>query len=511
MSKQPETPSNNSYAATVPASLDEIDELMRQYRPAARPPAATAAVASAPVAAEALAPVPAFARVVLTSPAPVLASTNPVHAPTNRVLAGTTVLASPASVLASNNPALASNNRVLASTTVLAATTPVLAPSNPAPAAASAVTSSAVLPPAAADNLTLKIVARGFNAIERSLLEGTVKVSQRRTPRLQLLGEHELDSADVVMIDTRDAPAMEWARRHPTLQRKAVIWVDGDTAPRGHTLARRPVQWPILPMLLARALEQAPTARPAPAATPSHNAPSHDAPATVAARPATMPQSAGPAPAGQAHTAMSTSAAAAPAATAPRALPVLVVDDSLAVRAYLRSLLESRGYEVKDVDCAQAAIDAVSSARFACLLMDVLMPGIDGYEGCKQIKAKLRGTPGVPIIMLTSKSSPFDRIRGKMAGCDAYLAKPVDPVKLYEVLAQHGARPGTNAGAAQPAVPAKREAVALPAGEPLARPLAPAAAPLLRAAPAWAPSAARPVSPDPRAFAPLPARRVFTP
>lgn len=59
------------------------------------------------------------------------------------------------------------------------------------------------------------------------------------------------------------------------------------------------------------------------------------------------------------------------------------------------------------------------------------MPGVDGYQVCKLIKSK-RAASKTAVIMLTSKGSPFDRIRGAMAGCDAYLTKPVDEDKLLE-------------------------------------------------------------------------------
>ena len=247
----------------------------------------------------------------------------------------------------------------------------------------------------------LKLVVRGFNPMEHSLLQGTVRLSQRRSPRMELLDYSEVANADIVMVDTRDAKAQAWAKGEAALAGKAVIWVDGAVAPRGHTLAKRPIQWPILPMLLARALENGPDSR------NNHN-PSRE--------------QAAPNPVGS-----------APAA---ESLPLLVVDDSLAVRAYLRSQLEQRGYQVAEAESVQAALDLVGKTAVACVLMDVLMPGIDGYEGCKRIKARLRGVANVPVLMLTSKSSPFDRIRGKMAGCDAYLTKPVDPKQLHETLAQ---------------------------------------------------------------------------
>lgn len=254
---------------------------------------------------------------------------------------------------------------------------------------------------------TLKLMAMGLTAMEQRLLEGTVKVSQRRNPRLVMLNVNQAMDADVLILNARDAGANQWAQKNTWISGKAVIWVEGADVPKGHTIARRPVQWPILPMLLARALENGPGAavkKAAPAA------------ASVA----------GP--------------AKDPGAVAPAALrahqSVLVVDDSLAVRAHLRSQLELRGFVVTDADSVQTAMGKVTTQTFDCVLMDVLMPGADGYEGCRQIKARQRSGRTLPVIMLTSKTSPFDRIRGKMAGCDAYLTKPVDPEQLYEVLTQ---------------------------------------------------------------------------
>lgn len=273
--------------------------------------------------------------------------------------------------------------------------------------------------PTAEPVAALKLAVKGLKPIELQLLEGLVKVSQRRTPRLEILADARAREADVVMIDAHDAEALSWARQRTWLAHRAVIWIDGIEAAPGHTLVRRPVQWPILPMLLARALESgpgtavssaslaAPTAPPLPAAVSSH-----------------VPQ-------------------------------ILVVDDSLAVRAHLRSLLEQRGYAVTDADSVEVALQGLARRKFDCVLMDVLMPDIDGYEGCHLIKARLRGAGSVPVVMLNSKGSPFDRIRGKMAGCDAYLTKPVDPEHLSEVLAQQvGAAPArSSANAAAPQTP----------------------------------------------------------
>jgi two-component system, cell cycle response regulator len=254
-------------------------------------------------------------------------------------------------------------------------------------------------PPAVAAKIApaLKLVVQGLRPVERQLLEGLVKVSQRRTPRLEILDSDRATEADVIMIDTRDPAAMSWTRHHTWIETRAVIWIDGTEAPAGHTLLRRPVQWPILPVVLARALEGGP---------------------------------------GTAARGMSSVAVAAPGASALSAPQILVVDDSLAARAHLRSLLEPRGFVVTDADSVEVALQSVAQRAFDCVLMEAVMPEVDGYEGCRQIKARLRGESAVPVVMLGSKGSAFDRIRGKMAGCDAYETKPVDPGRLGEVLAK---------------------------------------------------------------------------
>ncbi len=247
----------------------------------------------------------------------------------------------------------------------------------------------------------LRLHVRGF-AGERQLLQGAVMLSQRRAPRLFLLDEAQADGADVLMVDGRDAAALRWAAGARWLARKPVIWVDapaGAPVAPGHVQVSRPVQWPILPMMLFRALESRPQAAPAPAPA--------------------VPAAAGP------------SAQAAPRARGDLR-QVLVVDDSLAVRSYLRSVLEPRCLRVAEADSGEAALAALDAGPVDCVLMDVLMPGMDGFEACRRIKAAGRQAP--PVVMLTSKSSPFNLVRGKMAGCDAYLTKPVDPHQLFDTL-----------------------------------------------------------------------------
>jgi len=107
-----------------------------------------------------------------------------------------------------------------------------------------------------------------------------------------------------------------------------------------------------------------------------------------------------------------------------RPLVALVVDDSETVRTQLVAALERVGVQSRATPDAEGAINAMRERSFDLILLDVVMPGIDGYELCRRIKqdAYSRGTP---VIMRTSRSSPFDRARGALAGCDSYLTKPV--------------------------------------------------------------------------------------
>lgn len=265
----------------------------------------------------------------------------------------------------------------------------------------------------------LRIAVQGLKAVERQLLEGLVKVSQRRTPRLEVVDDWRAREADVVVVDTRDAAAMAWAHERPWLAERAVIWIDGTVAAPGHTLLRRPVQWPILPMVLARALEAAPDNAPTPSPALAHRA------VVPLLADGFTPQ-------------------------------VLVVDDCAATRAQLRGLIEPAGYAVTEADGVAAALDEVARQHFDCVLMDVVMPDVDGYEGCHRIKAGPHGDT-IPVVMVTSRDSPFDHLHGKVAGCDAYLTKPVDPRLLAEVLAQHAGRPQpARAGARPPVIPTRR-------------------------------------------------------
>ena len=111
----------------------------------------------------------------------------------------------------------------------------------------------------------------------------------------------------------------------------------------------------------------------------------------------------------------------------------LVIDDCRPVRKSLDTKLRLMDYEVQHAASGREALWLMQRTHFDSVFLDVVMPGIDGYEVCKQIKRN-KATKHIPVIMLTSRSSPFDKVKGKLAGCDTYLTKPVEHDKFEEVV-----------------------------------------------------------------------------
>jgi two-component system, cell cycle response regulator len=102
----------------------------------------------------------------------------------------------------------------------------------------------------------------------------------------------------------------------------------------------------------------------------------------------------------------------------------LIVDDSLPVRIQLKGPLEKAFDHVDVAESGEEALELLAQRTYDLVLLDVILPGIDGYETCRRIKKDPRHVD-TPVVMLTSNSSPADKVKGKLAGCETYLIKPV--------------------------------------------------------------------------------------
>ncbi len=105
---------------------------------------------------------------------------------------------------------------------------------------------------------------------------------------------------------------------------------------------------------------------------------------------------------------------------------ILIVDDDMHIAELVSLYVEKEGFETKEVHDGREAIQMVSACQPDLILLDVMMPGMDGYQVC----AEIRKTSRVPVIMLTAKGETFDKVLGLELGADDYIVKPFDPKEL---------------------------------------------------------------------------------
>jgi len=105
---------------------------------------------------------------------------------------------------------------------------------------------------------------------------------------------------------------------------------------------------------------------------------------------------------------------------------VLVVDDDPPSVKMISFLLREEGYEVSSADNGKAALELVERDPPDLVILDVMMPHIDGFEVCRRIRQKL----DIPIIFLSAKGETVDKVTGLQLGADDYLAKPFEPAEL---------------------------------------------------------------------------------
>jgi DNA-binding response OmpR family regulator len=102
---------------------------------------------------------------------------------------------------------------------------------------------------------------------------------------------------------------------------------------------------------------------------------------------------------------------------------VLLVEDDPAARQGLELALRRLGYGVRPAGTGEAALHALGEGAADVVVLDVMLPGLDGFEVCR----RLRRDSDVPVIMLTARSDDFDIVGGLEAGADDYVVKPVEP------------------------------------------------------------------------------------
>jgi two-component system, OmpR family, alkaline phosphatase synthesis response regulator PhoP len=117
---------------------------------------------------------------------------------------------------------------------------------------------------------------------------------------------------------------------------------------------------------------------------------------------------------------------------------VLIADDDADIVRFLALNLRLEGFEVVVADNGQDALDTAINARPALVLLDTMMPCMDGYEVCSRLRDQ---RPDTPVIMLTAKSLDADRAMALDAGADDWVTKPFDPADLVSRVKDRLRRP----------------------------------------------------------------------
>jgi CheY-like chemotaxis protein len=240
-------------------------------------------------------------------------------------------------------------------------------------------------------NRTFSVAAVGIPVHEQKVLRSIFTLSLRR-PRSYTLSYLTADqSPDILLVDGDDQRAVgEWREICRREQAKAIlptvlVTKAGTPLEAQMYLLRRPLLAPRVLSTLDQIADKTPTAPPA----------------------------------------------------APWQYKALVVDDSPPMRKQIELELELLGIMADFAESGEQACELLTyGTTYDLIFLDVLLPGIDGYKICKTIKKdKLRKR--TPVIMLTGKGSMFDHVRGKLAGCDTYLTKPVARERFQGVVKQY--------------------------------------------------------------------------
>ncbi len=115
---------------------------------------------------------------------------------------------------------------------------------------------------------------------------------------------------------------------------------------------------------------------------------------------------------------------------------ILIVEDEEAIADLEKDYLELSGFEVTIENTGDAGLERAMNEEFDLVILDLMLPGIDGFEVCKQIREE----KNIPIIMVSAKKDDIDKIRGLGLGADDYMTKPFSPSELVARVKAHLAR-----------------------------------------------------------------------
>lgn len=252
----------------------------------------------------------------------------------------------------------------------------------------------------------------GIPEFERELVERIFSLSESRDNIYRIVEESQNHVADIALVDRSNASAASQFDQFNSAQGEfpTVVIANGKEPECDYWVKR-----PFTAMRMLGALDKLVENR-------------LNCPADARPKPK-------PAPAKPASTPTKTEDTAAKPAAQAGIYKALVVDDSLPVRKQVNIALRRAGITAEFAEDAESALKLIETRSYDILFLDVVLPGKDGYEICKAVK-KDKAKKHIPVVMLTGKSSPIDKVKGKLSGCDAYLTKPVSLKEFNQTLSK---------------------------------------------------------------------------
>jgi CheY-like chemotaxis protein len=255
------------------------------------------------------------------------------------------------------------------------------------------------------------VALQGFSEFERSTLASFFRLAVRRTPSYSQVAD--IERCDFVIADADHAVSLDAVRG--ARRQDDTVFVGAHPPQGAMAWLRRPID----PVHILRELD---------AMVEQHRSPADP---LAIARPEASPARG--------------SAATRVVPQAPTGPDVLVAEDSAIARRFLELRLQRLGYRVHLATDGQAVLSTLKQMPFALIFLDVVLgpPGsLDGLQICQQLKQHPRfsGPGGPKILLVTSLASAVDRVRGALAGCDAYLTKPLLDAEFMHAL--HTLDPG---------------------------------------------------------------------
>ena len=295
----------------------------------------------------------------------------------------------------------------------------------------------------------VKVLLLGFAPFEKATFESFFKLVGRRDTLYKIVPE--VAQAQVLMVNSDNPTAVQWANASVSPPQKALFIGAPDpsgkwpAAPRPIklttvlglldllTMANKPVAQQSAPVRHEASIMAVPVT----AAVPVMSVPS------VPIKSSSVRQGSG----GKGNSDFAASnflglgSAPAPLTSAQQFDDILVVDDSDIALKFMRNRLTRYGFRAELVKSGEEALTRVATESYKFVFLDVMMEGLDGYQTCRAIKQRKYISAKPPIVvMLTSRGGSIDKIRGGLAGCDAYLTKPLNEAELLKVLSKHDAQ-----------------------------------------------------------------------